>query len=291
MRSSSVRMHSLLVFAVMLFLGTTSCKKATEPEGVQESRVHTRAAWSPDGRQIAFTATIEGVRGIYVIDTNGTNLRRVHQGDAVGIAWSPDGRWLVFSQARTIYKIGSRGDSLTRLTTRTPSIRPCFSPHGTRIAYVRGDEVNANIIVLDLQTMAETDLLFLGNFPSWHPNGNEVVVLKSLPPIYTFYAVHDSTLVARELESFVSSEHCDFAVLSPSGHAALFVQKPFMQHAQVWKLDFTFHQLSQLTVDGGDYPAWSPDGTRIVYTRTAAGDGGLWIMNADGRGARRLTLP
>ncbi|MER3524356.1 MAG: hypothetical protein C4326_09885 [Ignavibacteria bacterium] len=54
---------------------------------------------------------------------------------------------------------------------------------------------------------------------------------------------------------------------------------------------FPSGQLSQLTVDGGDYPAWSPDGTRIVYTRTSAGDGGLWIMNADGSGARRLTSP
>ncbi|MER3524355.1 MAG: hypothetical protein C4326_09880 [Ignavibacteria bacterium] len=224
MRSYSVRFFRVLIFAILLF-GIASCKKATEPEGVQESRVHTRTAWSPDGRQIAFTATIEGVRGIYVIDTSGTNLRRVHQGDAEGVAWSPDGRWLVFSQARTIYKIGSSGDSLAQVTTRTPSIRPRWSPNGTRIAYVRGDEVNASIIVLNLQMMRETDLLFLGNVPSWHPNGKEVVVLNSLPPIYGFYAVHDSTLAVRELDSFVSPEQCDFAVLSPSGDAVLFVKK------------------------------------------------------------------
>jgi len=47
----------------------------------------------------------------------------------------------------------------------------------------------------------------------------------------------------------------------------------------------------RLTDDGGDYPAWSPDGKMIVYTRTTAGDGGLWIMNAEGGGKRRLTRP
>lgn len=38
---------------------------------------------------------------------------------------------------------------------------------------------------------------------------------------------------------------------------------------------------------GGSWPAWSPDGTRIAYTSIRRD--GLFVMNADGTGARRVT--
>jgi TolB protein len=36
-------------------------------------------------------------------------------------------------------------------------------------------------------------------------------------------------------------------------------------------------------------PAWSPDGTKIVYESNQAGNYRIWVMNADGSGQRRLT--
>jgi Tol biopolymer transport system component len=37
------------------------------------------------------------------------------------------------------------------------------------------------------------------------------------------------------------------------------------------------------------YPAWSPDGSWIAWTASRAGRFAIWIMRADGHGARRLT--
>ncbi len=47
----------------------------------------------------------------------------------------------------------------------------------------------------------------------------------------------------------------------------------------------------RLTRDPADdvWPAWSPDGTRIVFERVSNGPGDLWIMNADGSDAHQLT--
>ena len=56
-------------------------------------------------------------------------------------------------------------------------------------------------------------------------------------------------------------------------------------------MDLVSRTSKRLTDDGGDYPAWSPDASSIVYTRTLPGDGGLWIMDADGANKRRLTAP
>ncbi len=43
-------------------------------------------------------------------------------------------------------------------------------------------------------------------------------------------------------------------------------------------------------VPGSD-PVWSPDGTRIAFSRTSEdGSTGIWVMNADGSGEHRLTV-
>ena len=45
-----------------------------------------------------------------------------------------------------------------------------------------------------------------------------------------------------------------------------------------------------LTADGGEDPAWSPDGTRIAFVSNRAGISDVYVMNADGTGQSRLTF-
>jgi Tol biopolymer transport system component len=40
---------------------------------------------------------------------------------------------------------------------------------------------------------------------------------------------------------------------------------------------------------GDEEPQWSPDGTRIVFTRTVGSAQEIWVMNADGTGQTKLT--
>lgn len=49
--------------------------------------------------------------------------------------------------------------------------------------------------------------------------------------------------------------------------------------------------LTDLTNDRGDdlMPAWSPDGTKIVFTSNRAGTADVYIMNVDGTGVTRIT--
>ena len=59
-------------------------------------------AWSPDGRQIAFTSDRDGNREIYVMNTDGTNLINLtnHPARDSGPDWSPDGLRIAFSSNR-----------------------------------------------------------------------------------------------------------------------------------------------------------------------------------------------
>jgi TolB protein len=43
------------------------------------------------------------------------------------------------------------------------------------------------------------------------------------------------------------------------------------------------------SVPGDTDPAWSPDGSKIALVRFREGGAGIWVMNADGTGARRIT--
>jgi TolB protein len=43
------------------------------------------------------------------------------------------------------------------------------------------------------------------------------------------------------------------------------------------------------SVPGDTDPAWSPDGSKIAFVRLREGGAGIWVMNADGTGARRIT--
>ncbi len=48
--------------------------------------------------------------------------------------------------------------------------------------------------------------------------------------------------------------------------------------------------LSKLpSVPGDTDPAWSPDGSKIAFVRFREGSAGIWVMSADGTGARRIT--
>jgi Tol biopolymer transport system component len=73
-------------------------RRITDLPGSQSSPVV-----SPDGRHVAFVWDTDAGSGLYLIDVNGTGLRRVSS-DPIGAgapAWSPDGRYLAFATTYT----------------------------------------------------------------------------------------------------------------------------------------------------------------------------------------------
>src|SRR5215475_13958539 len=59
--------------------------------------------FSPDGSQIAFTATIAGNTDVYVVPTAGGDPKRLtyHPGIVRVRGWSPDGKRIIFASNRT----------------------------------------------------------------------------------------------------------------------------------------------------------------------------------------------
>jgi hypothetical protein len=138
--------------------GSEQCWKTTTCEGFDDT-----PRWSPDGRQLVFARQVVSPEpgtpwtsaAVYVIDADGTGMRRVTPEGLVAIdpSWSSDGQTIVFTgvemvvnKSRTtvtdmrddIYTIGSDGDGLARLTDSGDSAVPRWTRTGG-IAFIRGD--------------------------------------------------------------------------------------------------------------------------------------------------------
>ncbi|MDD1751283.1 MAG: hypothetical protein LUO89_15580 [Methanothrix sp.] len=252
--------------------------------------------WSPDGKAIAFKAGINQVTGLYLVDTSGANIRLLRAaGNLVGYSWSPDSRWIVFSDSGNLYKVTVNGDSLTQLTALTTDTEPGWSYDGTKILFLRN---NSDVSILNLATDSISTVVQGASFPTWHPNGHFVTVQYSFAGggYYTFWFldVQPDSSKGSYVWTFTDYGQCGFISLNPTGttiQQIAFAFLPFDNYPQVWVVNLPGGDFYRLTDDGGDYPSYSPDGTKIVYTRTLYGDGGIWMINTDGTGKHRVTTP
>ena len=91
--------------------------------------------WSPDGKRIAFTSNRDGNDEIYVMNPDGSNVKRLTNNDADDEwpSWSPDGKRLAFQSFRDgnweIYVMNADGSKQTNVS-RNPAAdwEPAWSP-------------------------------------------------------------------------------------------------------------------------------------------------------------------
>jgi len=154
------------------------------PAGGSE-RVHNwLPSFSPDGRQIAFNSNRDGNPELYVMNVDGTNLRRLTNHPAIDTSptWSPLGHQIAFTSDRTgspqIYVVGVDGAGLRRITFESYCDRPTWSPSPyNEIAYASLTGPGYDIKVVDLATNEVRQLTFgqgTNESPSYSANGRHV---------------------------------------------------------------------------------------------------------------------
>lgn len=225
-------------------------------------------AWSPDGKQVAFTRW-DGKEGLYVINADGTGERLVielHQ--AKSPAWSPDGTKIVVTTSdtkatkrrwggtgeKTIWQLvgvnvadGSLLEDIT-VDSEWYAFCPTWSSKGF-IAYEgsRGLYVTA-------QGAERAEVV--GNTPrpdspAWSPDGNRLAFM------------------------MWQNDHWDIFTMNPDGSqmAILTPPEPFLKR-----------------VPNNVAPSWSPDGRYIIFLsdRDGLNEWHVYVMNADGSDQHRL---
>lgn len=143
--------------------------------------------YSPDGRQIAFMSARDGNTEIYVMNADGSNVRRLtnHPAGDSTPTWSPSGTQIAFTSDRTgkpqIYIMSAvDGSNLRRLSMgESEADRPTWSPAPfNEIAYsARTSSAGFDIRVYDLST-SQASLLTHGEGtnegPAYSPNGKHI---------------------------------------------------------------------------------------------------------------------
>ena len=160
------RPYYSIMHSVLLTIGAegSDAREFAETRGIQGP-----PAWSPDGEYLAFAIgeaksfgsnlqddeDIEKLpSGIYVMRTDGTDLRQVADGLVGAPAWSPDGSEILLVSGG-VYVVGPDGSDLRELGPGARTIAPhlaVWSPDGSRIAVLGdtgGDDRQVVLLTMD----------------------------------------------------------------------------------------------------------------------------------------------
>ncbi|WP_396623355.1 hypothetical protein [Luteitalea sp.] len=142
-------------------------------------------AFSPDGTRLAFMTNRDGNMEIYVVNRDGSSLRRVtrHPGNDSTPTWSPAGNQIAFTSDRSgspqIYIVDADGiGQPRRITSESWADRATWSPAPyNEIAYAGRNGPGFDIKIFSLeqgQIRTITDSTGSNESPSWAPNGRHL---------------------------------------------------------------------------------------------------------------------
>jgi len=157
--------------------------KRDEPTHGSPSNQNYLPAWSPDGSKIAFTSNRDGNPEIYVMNRDGSGLRRMTNNPAIDVTptWSPNGNQLAWVSDRTgspkIYVMNADGTG-QRLLITDYCDRPTWSTEPfNEIAYAARTGPGYDIKVYDFatgETKRITDGIGSNESPAFSPNGRHI---------------------------------------------------------------------------------------------------------------------
>jgi Tol biopolymer transport system component len=215
--------------------------------------------WSPDGSRIAFASDRDGNYEIYVMDTDGSNQRRLtfdSQERDQSPSWSTDGKQIAFAKGRFIYVMSADGKNERKLTEW--GVDPAWAPDGKKIAFYGrtdggvGPVVPAvfEICVMDVDGGNRVPLTnrprTYDHSPAWSPDGSQIA------------------FVSENQNNPLGISFSDIFLMNANGS----------RQRKLTKRHSTFERS----------PTWSPDGRFLAFLRLE----GIYVIQSDGEQEREI---
>lgn len=247
--------------------------------------------------------------GFWLINSDGTDQRRVLPYKLITPAWSPDGKWIAYSQGAQICIMPFDGyqfdtTAIIQLTNKGRNFYPSWSPNGDKIAFyesVCDGENICGIWICDVISKQLQNIAKYGMYPGWQPSSVTLIFFTNAinnvgddigDSIWSYnYSIHNKTLL-RYL-SVPNYDNRDISY-SPNGNTIAFTSASSTGGGfQLYTINSDGSNLRKLTNEGCLSYSWSPEGKIVYlnfdYSRIDAAKGTLWIMDSDGNNKRQLT--
>jgi TolB protein len=234
----------------------------TDQKRLTSGRRDLDPAWSPDGRRIAFWSYAPTQSSLYVMNADGSGLRRLPvPGIIVRQVWPPDGQRIAFIHkpdglGNQLYVAKVDGSETKQLTSTGDSYSPpTWSPDSRRIAFAS----DLQIYVIDADGTNRTQLTITpaNAFPAWSPGGRWIA-FQSSRDNGTIWIMNPDGSDKKQLTPFSVSS---WPVWSPDGRRIAF---------GAWVAS------EPVQTGSGTMQSWGAQ---------------IWVMNADGSGLKCLTRP
>ena len=191
-----------------------------EPTHGSPSNQNYLPAWSPDGSKIAFTSNRDGNPEIYVMNRDGSGLRRMTNNPAIDVT-------------------------------------PTWSPNGNQIAWVSDRTGNPKIYVMNVDGTGQR--MLIGEYcdrPTWSSNPfNEIAYAARTGPGYDIKIYDVSSGESHKVTDGIGSN--ESPAFSPNGRHIAFVSTRSGK-SQIFTVDRDGNNLRQITRDGNNkFPNWS----------------------------------
>jgi Tol biopolymer transport system component len=271
------------------------------------------AAWSPDGRRLAFVRGRVGGANersdmfLSVVAADGRGARRLAFcglcGEQYGghLGWSPDAKRIAFSRdagpaGDSLWVVAAAGGSAHRLTdcrVGCADVQPAWSPHAHLLLFqhITNTPGTSGLYTVRPDGSSLTRITN-GQDPEWSPDGRLIAFDSGPDSIAVANAdgSHVHLLLAGALGSGPGAPSW-----SPDGRKIVGFNtpgRPGHYRAELWTMNADGSAKKRLYHSGccvGIYapPIWSPDGRLIAFSANSAG--GTFVINADESGLRRLS--